>query len=44
MRLTSDDMRQQGIAAVDCGIERKTAVKENTNVALLGMKEKEAER
>jgi hypothetical protein len=36
-------MRQQRIAAVDCRIER-TAVKENTNVALLGMKKKEAER
>src|SRR5215472_4067605 len=37
-------MRQQRIAAEDCGIERKTVVKENTNVALLGMKKKEAER
>src|SRR5207302_4002918 len=37
-------MRQQRIAAVDCGIERKTAVQENTNVALLGRKKKEAER
>src|ERR1700745_2460087 len=37
-------MRQQRIAAVDCGIERKTAVKENTNVAVLARKKKEAER
>src|SRR6266576_1454020 len=33
-----------GIAAVDYGIERNTAVQENTNVALLGRKKKEAER
>ena len=44
VRLASDDMRRQRIAAVDCGIERKTAAKENTNVALHGMKKKEAER
>src|SRR5437773_7026164 len=37
-------MRQQRIAAVDYGIERNTAVQENTNVALLGRKKKEAER
>jgi len=36
-------MRQQRIAAVDCDIER-IAVKENSNVALHGMKKKEAER
>ena len=44
MWLASDDMRKQRIAAVYCGIERKIAVKENANVALLGMKKKEAER
>jgi hypothetical protein len=44
VRLASDDMREQGIAAVDCGIERKTTVKENTSVALLGRKKKEAEQ
>jgi hypothetical protein len=37
-------MREQRIAAVDCGIERKTTVKKNTSVALLGRKKKEAER
>src|SRR5437879_5649352 len=32
------------LAGADFGIERKTAVQENTNVALLGRKKKEAER
>jgi hypothetical protein len=44
VRLASDDMREQRIAAVDCGIERKATVKENTSVALLGRKKNEAER
>jgi hypothetical protein len=44
VRLASDDMREQRIAAVDCGIERRTTVKENTSVALHGRKKKEAER
>ena len=44
MRLASNDMREQRIAAVDCGIERKATVKENTSAALLGRKKKEAER
>jgi len=44
VRLASDDMREQRIAAVDCGVERKTTVKANTSVALLGRKKKEAER
>ena len=44
MRWASDDMREQRISAVDCGIERKTTVKENTSAALLGRKKKEAER
>jgi len=37
-------MQKQRIAAVDCGLERKIAIKDNTNVALLGIKKKEAER
>ena len=44
MRWASDDLREQRISAVDCGIERKTTVKENTSAALLGRKKKEAER